>query len=408
MEPNYIELDYIMLVQPIGTFYIASIPWKNLLKIAEADIRQIHKEDDKDDSFDSYLGIQRQLSGKRISEIGQYVTTVDATFPTSVILHIVSVSKYLNGEEINSDDDLSIDDVEQIVDVVNIKIDTEKKKLLIRDAENIARILDGQHRIEGLRKGFESDSSHTASSFDFNVTIFVDLDIDDQAQIFSVINKAQTKVNKSLVYDLYDYAKTRSPQKTAHDIVRLLNRKIESPFYRKIKVLGTALDTELETVAQATLAELIIDYISKDPMKDRDILKRKTLFGYTKLKLSNDGEDLKKRIFRKLFIEEKDEIIMSIIWNYFKAVQEKWQNAWNGEIDGTILNKSTGIIALMKFLKPVYNAINKPDQIIPSQDFKNIFDTINLQDASFTRETYFPGSAGQSKLLKDLKSLSAL
>lgn len=404
---SYIEIDYIKINQPIGTFYIGCIQWNDLIKIANADIRKIQEEDNKSDSFDSYLGIQRKISPSRIREIGEYVNTIDSTFPTSIILHIESAIKFLNGKPIEEFDvDVIEQNLDKIESIENIIIDQNQKKLKIRVNEKVARILDGQHRIEGLRFGFRNHSETSISEYELNVTIFVDLDIDDQAQIFSVINKAQTKVNKSLVYDLYEYAKTRSPQKTSHDIVRLLNRMPESPFYKKIKILGTAENKNMETIAQATFVELIQIYISKDPMKDRDDLKRKSLFGNNKLPLLHSESDKNKWIFRNLFILEKDEIIMNTIWNFFKNVQNKWPISWDSNTEGNILNKSTGIIALMKFIRPAIISLNKQEQIVKYEDFKFIFDRIDLPDNSFTKDRYIPGSSGQSFLLKALKEKS--
>lgn len=405
---NYIDINYLKLNQPIGQFYICSIKWEQLIKIAEADIRKIHKEAEKENSFDSYLGIQRKVSPSRIKEISEYVRTVDATFPTSIILHISSELKMINGEKI---EDLEPDFVEKNlnkIDIVkNIFIDENSNKLKIRKDDKVAKILDGQHRIEGLRYSMEHPNlfDQPLENFDLNVTIFVDLDIDDQAQIFSVINKAQTKVNKSLVYDLFEYAKHRSPQKTSHDIVRLLNKEIDSPFYKKIKILGTAEDKDSETLAQATFVELIMAYISSNPMSDRDLLRKSHFFNKYPINKLTKKEEIEKYIFRNLFIDEKDEIIVMNIWNYFKVVQNKWPISWNSNTEGNILNKSTGLIALMKFMRPVINKIGKHEELISIQEFDKVFSSVNIIDGSFTKSEYIPGSSGQSKLFHNLMKI---
>lgn len=74
-----IEFVAIQIKQPIGPFYIASIRSSDLFKICYMDIRQIRS----DGGIDEYLGIQRILNEKRVSEIKRYVNTVDATFPLS-------------------------------------------------------------------------------------------------------------------------------------------------------------------------------------------------------------------------------------------------------------------------------------------------------------------------------------
>ncbi len=405
---QYIEIDFISVKQPIGVFYIGCIDWRELIQISEADIREIKKEDQTEGNFDSYLGIQRKRSVNRIKEIGEYVTTIDASFPTSIILHIETSYETINGirtSELDQDFvDLHIKDIEV---VTNLEVNTETKKMRIRKNEKVAKILDGQHRIEGLK---EAQSKYGFdSAFDLNITIFSDADIDDQAQIFSVINKAQTKVNKSLVYDLYDYAKFQSPQKTAHDIVRLLNKRIDSPFYKKIKILGTAENKESETIAQATLVELIMKNISKKPMRDRDELKKQSLFNQNPLRKIENIEEQRSLIFRNLFIDKQDEKILRTLWNYFSVVKEKWPQSWdNTVIQGNILNKSTGIIALMRFLRYIVIDLNAYERSVSKDEFKNYFSKIPLADLSFTSQEYLPGSSGQSKLLNTLLELTKL
>lgn len=368
-----ISVPFIKITQPVGTFYVVSMDFRDVLEIAKADVRTL----DNDGSFDNYLGIQRKVSKKRQNEIASYCTTIDATFPTSVILSIQSLDE--NG-----------------LDNGNIRF--EDNKMFIRKEENVASILDGQHRLEGLKSAFYNLDG---VQFELNVTIFVDADIDKQAQIFSVINKAQTKVNKSLVYDLYEYSVNRCPQKTAHDVVRVLNRKPESPFYKKIKILGMTSDAGTETIAQATFVEWVMKYISKDPMKDRDILKRKSFFGKNKLD-KEDGDSSEKLIFRNMFIEERDFEIVQIIYDFFNVVREKWPSSWNENKDDNVLNKSTGLIALMKFLRDVY--IQSKNQNLSFSDFcRDTFRKINIPDNSFSKKTYIPGTSGQSALYKELR-----
>src|SRR5689334_14290842 len=83
-EIQYIDVECIEITQPIGTFYVGSINHKDLIKISFADVRHLDRE------LDDYMGIQRVLSKKRVGELQQYVNTVDATFPTGVILAVES------------------------------------------------------------------------------------------------------------------------------------------------------------------------------------------------------------------------------------------------------------------------------------------------------------------------------
>ncbi|RNL55589.1 DGQHR domain-containing protein [Pedobacter jejuensis] len=381
MADQYISIKCIQITQPIGLFYVGVIDWKDLKTIAYSDIRRI--ENEEKNTTDTYLGIQRDLSPKRIKEIAEYVRNVDATFPTSIILHIPSFTQITEETESR-----------------NLIFDVANSEMQIRLANDIASILDGQHRIEGLKESFKI-AHENSEKFQLNVTIFVDLDMDDQSMIFSTVNKAQTKVNKSLVYDLFSFAKSRSPQRTAHNIVKLLNDTANSPFKDKIKILGRADDPDRETITQATLAELIIKYISKNPYNDRDLLIRgKKLARAT-------GSDLKNHIFRNLFIDEKDEDIAENIWNLFEAAKDKWPLSWS---EPSILNKSTGVIALMKFLRPAYLSLctTKSADIgatLTKSDYAGILRNVNLGDDVFTKENYLPGTSGQSALYKQLTEL---
>jgi DGQHR domain-containing protein len=376
-EPKYFVVKCIEVRQPIGTFYMAAIDWKDVKTIARSDIRRIEKGEGG--NVETYLGMQRGLSPNRVREIGEYVKNIDATFPTAVLLHIFSHS-------------IILDEENKEIEIDNVRFLKAKSEMQIREGYDVATILDGQHRIEGLKSGF-SQIHGNADKFQLNVSIFVDLDMDDQSMVFATVNKAQTKVNKSLVYDLFAFAKTRSPQRTAHSIVRLLNEKEGSPFKDLIKILGTADDVNRETITQSTIAECIIKYISSAPMQDRDRLKRKQRIDKA------EGHEQNRLFLRNLFISEKDADIAKIVWNLFDAVKTKWPDHWGT----TILSKSTGVIAFMKFLKPAYLFFAKEiGEIVPKSKYLELLDKVKIEGTDFTKENYLPGTSGQSKLYNQL------
>jgi DGQHR domain-containing protein len=360
---NLIEFKCLEITQPIGTFYIGVMNHNDLLEISYSDIRRIEKRE-----VETYIGIERPLSPIRVKEIRQYVRNIDATFPTSVILAI-------------SSDDAFYD---------------ERKSLMkINRKKDVAKIIDGQHRIAGL-EGFDN------GVFQINVTIFIDMDMEDQAMTFSTINLTQTKVSKSLSYDLYDLTKARSPQKTCHNIAKLLNGEKGSPFENKILLLGRAERDYKGTLTQATFIDNLIRYISDNPLKDRDLLKR----GKKLIEISED--ESKRLIFRNQFINNKDVDITKNIWNYFKAVEMKWQKAWMGNTRGIILNRTTGFIALMRFLRPVYLKSKDDNGIINMNDILIIFNNIKLKNEDFTSNKYKPGGEGQKDLFEDFMKMSGL
>jgi DGQHR domain-containing protein len=381
---KYIEnIKYIEVKQPIGKLYIANIRCEDLLDIAKFDIRRIVNEEGND--LDTYFGIQRKPSPARLKEISEYVGFIDATFPSSIV---IAINTYKNIED----------------DVLVKNIIINDNSLSIRKSDEIAQIIDGQHRLLGLQKALDDNQLFNKNIKDFElvVTIYVDMDIENQSMVFSTINKAQTKVNKSLVFDLYDLSNSRSPYRTAHNIVRVLNENEKSPLKNKIKMLGLADDPENETIAQATLVDCIVEYISKSPLKDRDTLKRNE-----KLFLGND----KKLFLREWFKEEADIKIIQVILHYFIAVNKKWSNPWN---NNTIIVKSTGIIAFMKFFNfIVQNKFITKDKIflnkiISVEEFDEIFNDIDIKDEDFNNTNFPAGGIGQSKLKNELITKSKI
>lgn len=363
MKDDHIEFNCLEVNQPIGVFYVGAINARDVLAISYADVARLDARD-----IEKVIGIQRELKPDRVKELKQYVRNVDATFPTSVILSVSS------------------DDAQY-----NPKTGT----MTIRKDENVAKIIDGQHRIAGL-DGFND-------RFDLNTTIFIDMDLADQAMTFATINLTQTKVNRSLVYELYEFQHTRSPQKSCHSIARLLNRESGSPLEGRIKILGKAIgQSDFEFITQATFVTECMAYISKNPMADRDALKRRK-----PLPEVSDAE-LDRLIFRTLFDQNKDAVIADVIWNYFAAIENKWPDAWSSSARGQILNRTQGFIALMKFLGPVYRAKRKPNGNLSRDAVEAVLKPVRLKDRDFTIENFPPGTGGQSKLVNDLREATDL
>lgn len=373
-----IEVPCIPVSQPLGTFFVVSIPSDLLVQITSADVRRMVGER----PFETYLGIQRPLNQKRVAEIGRYVNTKDACFPTAVILSIEGKCAEFNPAKNTLTLRNYIPEKETTEDRAIYKI-------------QIGRVLDGQHRIDGL-KNFKGPQ------FEVNASIFVDADLEDQAYLFSTVNLTQTKVNKSLVYDLFDLAKTRSPQKTCHNIAVALDQSDTSPFWKRIKRLGHATPGRSgETLTQATIVEGLLRYISRDVITDRD------LYLKGKLPARIFGKEDRELIFRNMFIDEKDLVILDVVWNYFGAIERRWPTAWGADGAGMILNKTNGYRALIRLLRPVYLFLVSPGKAPSIEEFQNIFNRSAINDDVFTVDNFPPGTSGEAllfqTLLKDLR-----
>lgn len=357
----------IAVKQPIGEFYVGVMPFRALCDVAFFDVRRVLQEDR---DVERYLGIQRPLSNRRVADLKEYVRVFDATFPTSIIIAVKQRCAFYDPAEgrmmfAESIDQQGEEDIQ---------------------FGNIARVIDGQHRIAGLY-------DYDGEEFDLVVSIFVGIDIADQAQIFSTVNLQQTKVNKSLAYDLFALAKTRSPQKTCHNVAVALDQDEASPFHRRIKRLGVATEgRERETITQATFVEALMPYLSRDARRDRDVLLRGG-----SLKKATDVE-LNMMPLRNLFIEEKDIEIAELVFNYFEAIKRRWPVAWDRMERGYMLNKTNGFRALMRLFRDVYARLATPGQIVEIERFEHVFSMSSLRDDDFNTEKFVPGNTGQSDM----------
>ncbi|MGE4337021.1 MAG: DGQHR domain-containing protein [Pigmentiphaga sp.] len=357
-----IDLQAIRINQPIGEFFIAAISARDLVDISFTDVREM-----RDSALDLYMGIQRRLSPARSKDLQTYVNQYDATFPTAIIL---------------------------AVDEKNALWNEEARTLTLVESDEIefgkiARIIDGQHRVDGL-------TNYKGDAFEVNVSIFVGTDIATQANIFATVNLAQTKVNRSLVYDLLDYEKKRSPQKTAHHITVALDKIPDGPFYHRIKRLGTATaGRENETLTQAAVVEALLPYIATNPQEDRN-----SFLGNLFLARPSRKE-LERCPFRGLFLQEKDTDITRIILEFFNAVREKWPTSWDAtERQGNVLPKTNGFKALMRFLRPAYLSVVGDDigRVPHRGEFSQLLDQVRLMDDDFNIQTFPPGTSGEAKL----------
>ena len=374
--------------QPIGEFYIASMPAKDLVDISYRDVRRL-AEEQRD--VERYLGVQRPVSPSRITKIKKYIEGSDATFPTAVII---------------------------AVDAKCAEYDEQSKQLTLKPYipeneeddqheipyDRIAKVLDGQHRIAGFMD--EDDNwnfEFNDRPFDINLSIFVGADISEQANIFATVNLAQTKVNKSLVYDLTELASINSPYKTCHKVAVALDGHDGSPLQKRIKRLGVKTPgRHNEPLTQASFVEALVKFISLDPVTDRNReLDRKKI---PRASL----QELQKTPFRNLYLDNKDLDISEIVFNYFCAVREKWPDAWSQvEKKGNLLPRANAFKAFMKFLKDdVYLDIvgNDIGRVPTASEFKPYFDNVVLSDRDFSTRNFAPGSGGQSTFLKILRN----
>ncbi len=351
-----VSIQVLPLSQPIGDFYVGIIDADDLREIAYADTRRQTQRE-----IELFTGIQRELSEKRRKEINQYIRIFDSSFPNSFIIAVKS------------------DDI----------VREEQGLLEIRKHARAASIIDGQHRLAGFD---ESNSK----GFQLIVSVFIDLPIEQQAMLFATINLKQTRVNESLVYDLFEETKARSPQKTAHDVAKSLNRDPESPFFHQIKPLGKRLEEYSGRLSQATFVKRLLPHICANPDEVRDLIRREG-------RLDPNDPKNRERIFWRFFCEERDWAIQKALNNYFQAVVQVFASDWQS--NNSPLSRTIGYSALMRLIGDLAKKglAQTPQPRLDKQFFLGFFQRASAL-SPFTFERYPPSGGGETQLYNDLRT----
>lgn len=341
-----ITFDYIDIKQPIGTFYLCSIPARKLLKMVN--VRPRSQQGD---------GVQRDPSEERIKKIGEYCSDPDAIFPTPIVVSVDSNA--------------------------GVYIDEEKRKIIVKwDDSIIGDVIDGQHRLWGIERSSNIDA------FTLPVVLMFDLTTEQKAYVFSTINSNQVKVSPSLIYDLFDVTERRSPHKTVHQIARVMNNAEDSPFYNRLKMLGKKeTNQENATLSQGTFAKSVLKLISRNPDSDTLRIKRGDVL------MRDDRCPL-----RDYFIAEKDEVITKILMNCYGALKDVFPEEWKAP-KTNILWKTTGFSAVIYALPSLIRKGIR-DKVLTRVYFHMCFtafkEMLEYKRVSLTSE-HFPGGGEQNQ-----------
>ncbi len=166
--------------------------------------------------------------------------------------------------------------------------------LKVPEREGILRAIDGQHRLLALHAALDTFGS---DPFTVPAIIFDQLPEDHVVQMFVTINAKHTRLNPSHLVSLSGRQLYRDENlAAAHDIVRALNERDDSPLFKNIKLLGVGKGK----VAQAPLAQEL-----------------KRLFESDAFGGGRKGSE---------FLEESKRFYV----NYFKQVALVFGAAWNG------------------------------------------------------------------------------
>jgi DGQHR domain-containing protein len=242
-------------------FFLCLIEAKTLGKISYVARRGIDEERG---------AVQRILNKGRISGIKDFLLN-KGFFPNNIILNLTADANPIFNE---TDSTLSFD-----------------------DADRIAQIIDGQHRVEGLKEAIRVDPD--IGNMQVPSVLSNNLETSDCAEIFISINTEQKSVPKSLIYDLYSLLNISDKDyniERGTDIAQFLNSEDTSPYQGYIKFPGSR--------------------------KFKGGIQLSTLVNSLKPLLKGDGE------FAKYSITTLENQA-SILRNYFSAIQSYYDEEWD-------------------------------------------------------------------------------
>jgi DNA sulfur modification protein DndB len=261
-------------------FLLTKLSAGTVTKISYAAVRGQSKEEG---------AIQRVLSRSRIGSIKDF-TLQGGAYPNAIVLNWVSKENPITRND---------------------------AKISFVDIADSAQIIDGQHRVAGIKAAIEERSD--ISKLEIPVVIYENLTTRECADLFLAINTEQKPVPRSLVFDLYGVASQELVDLAAvraRDIATYLDEESRSPYYGEIKFPGHK--TRKGGIALSTAVSAIKPLVEE------------------------------KGAFEQLEIHEL-EVQKQIILNFFTALSKKYQSDWNDKTNAFMY--ASGFVGAMEFLR---------------------------------------------------------
>lgn len=223
------------------------------------------KDDKKVNTESNYKYYQRRIDLSRIKKIEDFIIDIILDERDSVMLATLFPSSMI----------LAINDDEN-----EVKLDVGNPDACDVTLKSNVFIVDGQHRMLAIKRVYQklldgqielADDERQyvinyIEHYKFNCTILVNYDLWEQGQVFINVNFKQKPVNKSLYYEIFgsEYRESRSDWKRnqaylAHCLARSLNENPDSPYFSKVKMLGTGKGY----ISQAFIVESLLLHFRK-------------------------------------------------------------------------------------------------------------------------------------------------
>jgi DGQHR domain-containing protein len=315
-----IKVPFFEVAQGKRTFYLTKLPAEVVTKISYAAVRGRDEESG---------AIQRVLNTSRISGIKAF-TLAGGDYPNAIVLNWVSQSNQLK---------------------------RLTKQISFSDEINSAQIIDGQHRVAGIREAIEERQA--IGDLELPVVIYTGLTTKECADIFLAINEEQKPAPRSLVFDLFGLASRELVDPAAvraRDIALFLNDEESSPYYGEIKLPGGKIRKGGIALSTAVVAI-------------KPLVEEKGTFD--QIGLSN--------------LEDQKRVVL----NLFLAIQEKYGNQWVDKDNAFLW--AAGFAAALQFLHLKLMPYCSGKQ---SFEKRTIADVIALNEDTLVRQSDLKGFGG--------------
>jgi len=375
------------IVQPLGVFYVVSLPAWLVLDVAYSDrLRAEYLSETQTYRLD---GNQREPQQKRLEAITGYINRLDASFPNAIILAANHRMEETSDDVDTSEQSEPVDENLERDWIINER-ENGSFELKIPTNAKVAAIIDGQHRLFAFAK---ADSDRL--NMDLVCAIFIDLPKPFQAQLFATINSTQKPVDKSLTYEQFGYnvidekPSLWTPDKLAVFLTRRLSTEMGSPLKGRI-IIAPKKDQGLEKltanpawqVSTAVIVEGIMRLYSSNPKRDTaNMLEGKR---HTRKDIKNLRID--RSPLRELYITDNDVALHQIVLNFLKACETLF---WRNANSRSFIRKTVGVQALFDILRNISESVYASRDISPER-FENIlapasdidFSNVEFQNAS--------------------------
>ena len=274
------SFPYIEVNQNNRKILLTNFPAGLLTKISYASVRGQSTEDG---------AVQRLLNPRRITSIKDF-TLEGGDYPGAIILNWINPNNPLK---------------------------KSNNAITFQLVANSAQIIDGQHRIAGIRAAISERED--IAKLQLPVAIYEHLNTRECADIFLSINTEQKTVPRSLVFDLYGVASEPVIDPAAvraRDIATFLNEASESPYSGQINFPGSPL--RKGGIALSTVVTAI-----KPLVEDKGSFEQVGIYEFESQK--------------------------QIILNFFVAIMQKYGKEWYSKSNA--FQYASGFAAAMDFLQ---------------------------------------------------------